>query len=85
MRTVVEVIVRDGMAAGEFEPLDPREVAERIMFSVVCFTHPVLVGQCLQDGEDLESAARGTVRFLLRAITPEADRRANPDRSRFAP
>ena len=70
MRTVVEVILRDGIAAGEFKPLDPREVSEHIMRAVVCFTHPVLVGQCLQDGEDLETAASATMRFLLRAITP---------------
>jgi hypothetical protein len=29
-----------------------------------------LIGQCLQDGEDIEAAARAAVRFLLRAITP---------------
>ena len=31
---------------------------------------PVLIGQCLQDGEDLESEARSSVQFLLQAITP---------------
>jgi len=72
MRTVVEVILRDGIAAGEFEPIEPRPTAEIIMGAVVCFTHPVLVGQCVQDGIDLEAAASGTVRFLLRAITPRS-------------
>jgi hypothetical protein len=37
---------------------------------MVCFTHPVLIGQCMDEGEDLEAAARASVRFLLRAITP---------------
>jgi AcrR family transcriptional regulator len=70
MRTIVEVILRDGMAAGEFETVDPRQVSEQFMRATVSFCHPVLVGQCLQDGEDLEAAARGAVRFLVRAITP---------------
>jgi len=70
MRTIVEVILRDGVASGEFEAIDPRQVSEQIMRATVCFCHPVLVSQCLQDGEDLEGAARSTVRFLARAITP---------------
>ena len=68
MRNVVEVILRDGIEAGEFERVDPHETAELIMRSVVCFTHPLVVGQCLED--DLEAQARASVRFLLRAITP---------------
>jgi AcrR family transcriptional regulator len=71
MQNVAEVILRDGIAAGEFEPVDPRETAELVMRSVVVFTHPLLVGQCLEEGQDLETEARATVRFLLRAITPK--------------
>jgi AcrR family transcriptional regulator len=70
MQNVAEVILRDGIAAGEFAPVDPRETAELIMRSVVVFTHPLLVGQCLEEGQDLETEARATVRFLLRAIAP---------------
>ena len=70
MQNVAEVILRDGIAAGEFEPVDPRDTAELIMRSVVVFTHPLLVGQCLEEGQDLEAEARASVRFLLRAITP---------------
>ena len=68
VRNVVELILRDGIDTGEFEPVDPHETAELIMRSVVCFTHPLVVGQCLED--DLEAQARASVRFLLRAITP---------------
>jgi hypothetical protein len=67
---VAELILRDGIAAGEFEAVDPRETAELIMRSVIIFTHPLLVGQCVEEGQDLEAAARASVRFLLRAITP---------------
>ena len=70
MCAVTELILRDGIDSGEFEPVDPRETAELIMRSVVCFTHPVMVAQCLQDSRDIEADARATVRFLLRAITP---------------
>jgi AcrR family transcriptional regulator len=70
MHNVAELILRDGIAAGEFEPVDPRETAELIMRSVVVFTHPLLVGQCLEEGQDLEAEARASIRFLLRAITP---------------
>jgi len=70
LRNVVELILRDGIEAGEFEAVDPRITAELILRSVVVFTHPVLIGQCLQDGENLEAEARESVRFLLQAITP---------------
>jgi AcrR family transcriptional regulator len=70
MRNVVELILRDGIDAGEFERVDPHETAELIMRSVVCFTHPLVVGQCLEEGDDLEAQARASVRFLLRGITP---------------
>ena len=70
MGSVVELIVRDGIDAGEFEPVDPRQTAGLIMRSVVCFTHPLMLGQCIDEGEDVEAEARASVRFLLRAITP---------------
>ena len=70
MRNVTELILRDGIESGEFEPVEPRATADLIMRSVLCFTHPVMVGQCLEEGHDLEAEARASVRFLLRAITP---------------
>ena len=70
IRTIVEVILRDGAATGDFEAIDARQVSEQFMRATVSFCHPLLVAQCLQEGEDLEAAAHGTVRFLVRAITP---------------
>ena len=70
VRNVVELILRDGIDDGDFEAVDPRETAEVIMRSVVPFTNPLVVGQCLEEGDDLEAQARASVRFLLRAITP---------------
>ena len=71
MQNVTELILRDGIAAGEFEAVEPRETAELIMRSVVAFTHPLLIGQCVEEGQDVEAEARASVRFLLRAITPK--------------
>jgi AcrR family transcriptional regulator len=68
MANVTELILRDGIEAGEFEPVDPQATAGLIMRSVVCFTHPLMVGQCLEEGEDVEAEARALIRFLLRAI-----------------
>jgi AcrR family transcriptional regulator len=70
MHNVAELILRDGIAAGEFDPVDPSETAELILRSVLVFTHPLLLGQCLEEGQDVEAEARASVRFLLRAITP---------------
>src|SRR5205823_1783923 len=50
LRTVIELIVRDGVEAGEFEPVDPRQTAELLMRSLVAFTNPMLVGTCLEEG-----------------------------------
>ena len=70
LHTVMEVILRDGIEAGDFDKVDPRETAEVIMRSAVCFTHPMMVGQCLEEGEDLEAEVRKFIRFQLRALTP---------------
>jgi len=72
IRTIVERMARDGIETGEFEVVDPRETADLILRSMVCFTHPVLIGQCMEEGEDLEAAARASVRFLMRAISPRS-------------
>jgi AcrR family transcriptional regulator len=69
VRTVIELILRDGIEAGEFEPIDPRETSHALMRSMVGFCHPVLVAESLQDGHDLEAEVRSSVHFLLRAIT----------------
>ena len=69
IRTVIEVIVRDGIASGEFDAVDPRETSILIKRSMVAFCHPLLVAECLQEGEG-EADVRASARFLLRAITP---------------
>ena len=72
MRMVFESLVREGVEAAEFEPVDPGETSRMLFISLVHFCHPVLVAEYLQDQGDLEGDARNTVRFLLRAITPRS-------------
>jgi AcrR family transcriptional regulator len=70
IRSITELIIRDGIEAGEFEPVDPPETARLVMRSLVAFMHPVLISQCLADEENVEAEARTMIRFILRAITP---------------
>jgi AcrR family transcriptional regulator len=70
MRNVTELVLRDGIETGEFEPVEPGATADLIMRSMVYFCHPMLVSECLEQGHDLEAEARASIRFLLRAITP---------------
>jgi AcrR family transcriptional regulator len=70
MRNVVELILRDGIAAGEFEKVDPAETSLLLMRSLVAFVHPVLISQCLSSDEDVDAQAKANIRFSLRAITP---------------
>jgi AcrR family transcriptional regulator len=70
--SIAELIIRDGIEAGEFEPVNPRESARFLMRSLVAFTHPMLIATCLQNEEDVEAEARAAVHFLLRAITPRS-------------
>jgi AcrR family transcriptional regulator len=67
IHSVIELIVRDGIEAGEFEKGDPRATAMWLMFSLVRYCHPLLIADCIKD-HDLEAEARDHVRFVLRAI-----------------
>ncbi|MGE0713927.1 MAG: TetR/AcrR family transcriptional regulator [Alphaproteobacteria bacterium] len=66
MRTIIELIVRSGIDAGEFGPCDPREVSRLLFGCLMRFCHPLLVHQFV--AEDLEAQARATVRFLALAL-----------------
>jgi AcrR family transcriptional regulator len=73
LSNVTELILRDGIEAGEFKPVDPHVTAGLIMRSVICFTHPLILGQCIEEGEDVETEARASIRFVLSAITAAKD------------
>jgi AcrR family transcriptional regulator len=69
-RSVIELILRDGIEAGDFEPVDPRETSTTIQRALVGFCHPLMLGQGLQEGHNLESDARAVIRLLLHGISP---------------
>jgi AcrR family transcriptional regulator len=68
IRTVIELILRDGSASGEFEAVDPRATSTVIKRSMMVFCHPLMVAQCMQDGHDLDKDVGESAQFLLRAI-----------------
>jgi AcrR family transcriptional regulator len=71
VRRSIEQLLHDGIASGEFEPMDDVPGTARVMvFSLVAYFNPVVIGQCMRDEIDLEAAAKASVRFVLRAITP---------------
>ena len=72
IRRVVEKVLREGVEAGEFEPVDPAPTAGLMMQSMVQFCHPMLLAQAVQHGEDLEAGMVKQIRFLLRAVTPRS-------------
>jgi AcrR family transcriptional regulator len=72
IRTVIEVIIRDGIESGEFEAVDPHASSGLIKRSMLAFCHPLMVAGCLQEEDEaaVENDVRESARFLLRAITP---------------
>ncbi len=68
-RTAIELILRDGIEAGEFDPVDPRETSTIMLRALVAYCHPILLAQGLQEGHNLEAEARAVTALLLRAIT----------------
>lgn len=70
IRNVIELILRDGIEAGEFERVDPAPTSRLVMRALVAFMHPILIAKCLEHDEDVEADGRAMVRFVLRAITP---------------
>jgi AcrR family transcriptional regulator len=70
IRNAIELILRDGIEAGEFEPVDPRETSALIMKAFVSYCHPVLLAEGLKESQDMEADARKLIRFVVRAITP---------------
>jgi AcrR family transcriptional regulator len=69
IRNAAELIIRDGIEAGEFAAVDPAQASRLVMRALVAFMHPVLISQCLADEEDMEGEARAMVRFLIRALS----------------
>ena len=68
MVTIFEIIVREGIEAGEFEVEDPAEAARSIKTAFTPFFHPILIEHCVRHGEDTEAGLREQIRFILKAL-----------------
>ena len=68
MVTIFEVVIREGIEAGEFEVEDPAEAARATKTAFTPFFHPILIEHCVQHGEDTEAGLRDQIRFILKAL-----------------
>jgi AcrR family transcriptional regulator len=68
MVTIFEIIIREGIEAGELEVESPAEAARAIKTAFTPFFHPILIEQCVQHGEDTEAGLREQIRFILKAL-----------------
>jgi AcrR family transcriptional regulator len=64
---VIEGIVRDGVAAGEFETPDPAVAAGCIHVGIIRYTHPLLVGQPILPPVP---PVQAMIAYLLRGLAP---------------
>jgi AcrR family transcriptional regulator len=76
MVTIFEVIIRQGIEAGEFEVEDPAEAARAIKTAFSPFFHPILIEHCVQHGEDTEAGLREQIRFIVKALGKSGVRRS---------
>lgn len=63
---VVEGLIREGVAAGEFHVDDPAAAALCVKTGYSMLLHPLMIEQCID--EDLEAKAVLQARFMVRAL-----------------
>ncbi|SHO65583.1 transcriptional regulator, TetR family [Pseudoxanthobacter soli DSM 19599] len=83
--TLIEGVIRDGIAKGELIAVDPGETAHVLKMTLVRFMHPVVVSQCWKEGDDPEADLRMLMRFLRRSLgnRPPAKTPARPVQQRL--
>jgi AcrR family transcriptional regulator len=59
-------LIKDGIARGEFAPSDPKRTGKIIHTALVCFCHPVMVAQKLDDEERVRPDEMAA--FLIAAL-----------------
>ncbi len=71
LRTLVEALVQEGMAAGEFAPGDAAAAAIAFKHATVAWHHPVVVAECLKVGEtpeQMRAELRLTLGYLIAGL-----------------
>lgn len=62
----ISEIIADGQREGVFAPLDAVQTGRLVHACMICFAHPTVVEQCMDD--DLPALAAGMAEFVLRAL-----------------
>lgn len=66
MESVFAGLIREGIAAGEFRPVDPETYAEAAFDACICVFHPTLIAQCAH--KDQEAQAMRLADFVIAAL-----------------
>lgn len=66
MTAYIGEIIRDGVASGEFANADVQRAAKTVHTAIVCFCHPAMVAQKLQDEERVTPEEMAS--FLIEAL-----------------
>jgi AcrR family transcriptional regulator len=65
---IIETIVTEGIEAGEFNIENAAQAARSVMNAFMPYYHPILVEQCVRNGDDTEAGLRDQIRFILKAL-----------------
>lgn len=68
-RAMLQTIVEEGVASGEFEPCDAEEAAEALKAAAFMFDYPNAMTACPMPLEDFERKARRVARLMLRGLS----------------
>lgn len=68
IETAIRHVIMDGQADGSFAALPPDRTARLVHCTMVGFTHPTVIEQCVDD--DLAELADGMADLVLRALRP---------------
>ena len=68
MVTIIELLIREGIDAGNLKVEDPAEAARAVNAAFTPFFHPILIEHGVQHGEDTEAGLREQIRFVRNAL-----------------
>ena len=68
MTLIIEGVIREGIASGDFDVDDPAEAARCVKTAFMTFVHPQMIEHCILHGEDTEEGLREQLRFILRGL-----------------
>jgi AcrR family transcriptional regulator len=74
MVAILEVVIREGAEAGEFDVEDPVETARAVNTAFTPFFHPILIEHSVEHGEDTDAGLREQICFIQKALGKSAAR-----------